>query len=188
MAIQGQCIGDAPGDQRRPIVLVGLMGAGKSCIGKRLAARLGRDFLDSDAAFEAAAGCSISDYFARFGEEAFREGERKVISRLLDGAPVVLATGGGAFCDLATRALIEKKAVSVWLRAELDILVKRTAGRDHRPLLKQGDPRAILSGLMAARYPIYAQADITVDSTDEPADITVGRVLAALKTMPETCS
>ena len=164
----------------RSIVLVGLMGAGKSCVGRRLAARLGLPFLDADTKFEAAAGCSIADYFARHGEPAFREGERKVIARLLEGPHCVLATGGGAFCDPLTRTRIKAGALSVWLRAELDLLVRRTAGRDHRPLLKQGDPREILGRLMAARYPLYAEADVTVDTTDEPADNTVDQALAAL--------
>lgn len=159
-----------------PIVLVGLMGCGKSCVGRRLAARLGIPFVDSDAEFEIAAGCSISEFFAKFGEPAFREGERKVIARLLEGPPCVLATGGGAFCDPDTRARIRAGAVSVWLRADLDLLVKRTSGRDHRPLLKTGDPREILSRLMDARYPLYAQADIAVDSTDEPPEVTVAKV------------
>jgi shikimate kinase len=164
----------------RTVVLVGLMGAGKSCVGRRLAARLGMDFLDSDAEFEAASGSTISDYFARFGEPAFREGERKVISRLLDGPPVVLATGGGAFVDPATRERIKRTGTSVWIRADLDLLLKRTVGRDHRPLLKQGDPREILGRLMEARYPIYAEADIIVDSTDEIPEATVIRVMEGL--------
>ncbi len=161
----------------RTIVLVGLMGAGKSCVGRRAAARLGVPFVDADAEFETASGCTISEFFARFGEPAFREGERKVIARLLDGAPCVLATGGGAFCDAETRARIKADGLSVWLRADLDLLVKRTAGRDHRPLLKQGDPRQILARLMDTRYPLYAQADITVDTTDDPPDITVAALL-----------
>lgn len=164
----------------RPVVLVGLMGAGKSCVGRRLAARLGVPFLDADAEFEAAAGCSISEFFAKYGEPAFREGERKVIARLMDGPRCVLATGGGAFCDPETRARILDGAVSVWIRADLDLLVKRTSGRDHRPLLKTGDPREILSRLMDARYPLYAHADITVDTTDEPPEITVAKVLDEL--------
>jgi shikimate kinase len=164
----------------RTIVLVGLMGAGKSCVGRRLAARLGMDFLDSDSEFEAASGGTISDYFARFGEAAFRDGERKVIARLLDGPPVVLATGGGAFVDPTTRQRIKDTGISVWIRADLDLLLKRTVGRDHRPLLKQGDPKEILGRLMEARYPIYAEADITVDSTDEIPEATVIRVMAGL--------
>ncbi|MGE5505985.1 MAG: shikimate kinase [Actinomycetota bacterium] len=164
----------------RTVVLVGLMGAGKSCIGRRLAQRLRLPFLDSDAEFEAACGCTISEYFTRHGEAEFRDGERKVIARLLDGPPVVLATGGGAFCNDETRARIKSTAISVWIKAELDLLVKRTAGRDHRPLLKTGDPREILGRLMEARYPLYAEADITVQSTDEAPEITVARVLEGL--------
>lgn len=168
------------GRVRRTVVLVGLMGAGKSCVGRRLAARLGMDFLDSDAEFEAASGSTISDYFARFGEAAFRDGERKVIARLLDGPPVILATGGGAFVDPATRERIKQTGTSVWIRADLDLLLKRTVGRDHRPLLKQGDPKEILGRLMDARYPIYAEADIIVDSTDEVPEATVIRVMEGL--------
>lgn len=166
---------------KRTIVLVGLMGAGKSCIGRRLAARFDIPFLDADSEIEAAAGCSIAEYFARHGEAAFRAGERKVMSRLLSGPVHVLATGGGAFIDEKTRALVRNRGLSVWLRAELDLLVKRTAGRDHRPLLKQGDPREILQALMDKRYPIYAQADIIVDSRDEPPDVTVDAVIEALQ-------
>lgn len=164
----------------KSIVMVGLMGAGKSCIGKRLAARLGLAFRDADTEIEAAAGCTISEIFARLGEPAFREGERKVIGRLLEGPVHVLATGGGAFMDAETRDCIRRHAVSVWLRADLDLLVKRTAGRDHRPLLKKGNPRDILKNLMDIRYPVYAQADIVVDSADEAPDVTVNRVLEAL--------
>ena len=122
----------------------------------------------------------IADYFARFGEASFRDGERKVIGRLLDGAPVVLATGGGAFVDPVTRQRIKAAGVSVWIRADLDLLIKRTTGRDHRPLLKQGDPREILGRLMELRYPIYAEADIIVDSSDEAPEATVARVMAGL--------
>lgn len=188
MAKQGQCIGVAPADQSRlgshldrTIVLVGLMGAGKSCVGRRLAARLGLSFTDSDVEFETAAGCSISDYFAKHGEAAFRDGERKVIARLMEGTPCILATGGGAFIDPETRARIKQSALSVWIRADLDLLVKRTSGRDHRPLLKTGDPREILSRLMEARYPVYAEADIIVDSTDEPPEVTVAKICQELE-------
>lgn len=168
------------GRLRRPIVLVGLMGAGKSCVGRRLAAKLGVPFVDSDVEFEVAAGCTISEFFAKYGEPAFRDGERKVIARLMEGPLCVMATGGGAFCDGETRARIQDGALSVWIRADLDLLVKRTSGRDHRPLLKTGDPREILSRLMDARYPLYAQADIIVDSTDEPPEVTVTKVLDEL--------
>ena len=159
------------------VVLVGLMGAGKSSIGKRLAKRLGLPFLDADAEIEQAAGCSIPDIFELYGEAAFRDGERKVIARLLDGDPVVLATGGGAFLDPDTRALVKTRGVSVWLRAELDILVRRIGHRGGRPLLKDKDPREVLSALMESRYPVYALADITVDTGDEDMDITVDRVI-----------
>jgi len=170
----------APFHLDRPVVLVGLMGSGKSCVGRRLAVRLGLPFLDADVEFETAAGCTISEYFAQFGEALFRDGERKVIARLLEGPPCVLATGGGAFCQNETRARIKAGAVSVWLRADLPLLLKRTVGRDHRPLLKQGDPSEILSKLMAVRHPLYAEADIIVDSTDTPPEVTVAAVLEAL--------
>lgn len=170
----------------RSVVLVGLMGSGKSNVGRRLATCLGWDFRDSDQEFETAAGCTISDYFARHGEAAFREGERKVIARLLDGPKCVLATGGGAFLNEETRAQIAQGAYSIWLRAELDLLVRRTAGRDHRPLLRQGDPRQILADLMAVRYPIYALADAAVDTTDEPPDVTTQCVLTALAEILES--
>lgn len=155
-----------PGPWRllRTVVLIGLMGAGKSSVGARLAQRLGVPFCDSDAEIVAAAGMSIAEIFERFGEAHFRDGERRVISRLLDGPPTVLATGGGAFMNADTRALISQGAVSVWLRAELDVLVARTAGRTHRPLLNRGDPRAVLADLIEARYPVYAQADVAVES------------------------
>jgi shikimate kinase len=164
----------------RTVVLVGLMGAGKSCVGRRLAARLELAFVDADAEFESAAGCTIAEYFARHGEPDFRIGERKVIARLLSGPPVILATGGGAFCDPETRARIKQGGLSVWLGADLDLLVKRTAGRDHRPLLRQGDPRQILAGLMEKRYPLYAEADITVQSTDDVPEVTVAAVMESL--------
>ncbi len=165
----------------RSVVLVGLMGAGKSCVGRRLAIRLGLPFLDADSEIELAAGCSISEIFERFGEPAFRDGERRVVSRLLDGPLCVLATGGGAFMDPETRRLIAGKAISVWLRADIELLVKRTAGRDHRPLLKNGSHREILERLMAKRHPIYAEADISVDSVDQPPDVTVEAVWRGLE-------
>lgn len=165
----------------RTVTLVGLMGAGKSVVGKRLAARLGVPFIDADTEIENAAGFTIADFFARFGEAAFREGEAKVISRLLDGPVCVLATGGGAFMNDGTRALIRQTATSIWLKADLDLLVSRTAGRPHRPLLNQGDPRAILAGLMEKRYPVYAEADVTVELVDESPDATCDRVLGALE-------
>lgn len=148
----------------RPVVLIGLMGAGKTSVGSRLAEMLGAPFRDSDAEIEKAANLSVPEIFARYGEPHFREGERKVIRRLLAEGPQVLATGGGAFMNPETRALIAERAVSVWLRASLDLLVSRTAGRTHRPLLNRGDPREILSRLIAERYPTYAEADVIVDS------------------------
>ncbi|MDH3475016.1 MAG: shikimate kinase [Rhodospirillales bacterium] len=165
----------------RSIVLVGLMGAGKSCIGRRLATRLGLPFVDADSEIEAAAGCSIEEIFECHGEAAFRDGERRVIARLLDEAPRVLATGGGAFMDPQTRATIRARSVSVWLRAELDLLVKRTARRNNRPLLKHGDAREILGKLMTERDPVYAEADIVVDSKDAPPEATVERLIGALE-------
>jgi len=166
---------------QKAIVFVGLMGAGKSCVGRRVAARLGLPFVDADAEIESAAGLTISEIFDRYGEQAFRDGERRVVARLLDSPGLVLATGGGAYIDPRTRALIAEKGISVWLRASLDLLVKRTAGRDHRPLLKTGDPRVILQRLMDQRYPVYGHADITVDSQDQPPEVTVDAVLRALQ-------
>ncbi|MBF0392998.1 MAG: shikimate kinase [Alphaproteobacteria bacterium] len=164
--------------------MVGLMGAGKSCIGRRLAARFDLPFKDADTEIETAAGCSVSEIFTRFGEAAFRDGERKVIARLLDEPPIVLALGGGAFIDPETRDRLRQRAVTVWLRADLDLLVKRTAGRDHRPLLKQGEARDILKKLMDQRYPVYAEADVVVDSRDEAPEVTVEAVIAALGAHP----
>ncbi len=165
----------------RTVVLVGLMGAGKTCIGKRLAKHLGMKFADADAAIEQAACCTIPEIFAQRGETAFREGERRVIARLLDDPPHVLATGGGAFMDPVTRAKIKDRAVSIWLRADLEVLMRRTARRGNRPLLKQGDRRAVLERLIAERHPIYAEADIAVESADIPAEVTAERVAAALE-------
>jgi shikimate kinase len=162
------------------IVLVGLMGAGKSCIGRRLAQKLGRTFVDADAEIEAAAGCTVSEIFAEHGEAYFRDGEKRVIKRLLQTPGQVIATGGGAFMDPETRAAVAEAGVSIWLRADLDLLVKRTSRRNTRPLLRQGDPREILANLMAERDPVYAHADVAVDSADGPPDVTVERVLAAL--------
>ncbi|MBM3623515.1 MAG: shikimate kinase [Alphaproteobacteria bacterium] len=164
----------------RTIALVGLMGAGKSAIGKRLAQRLGLPFVDADTEIEAAAGCTIEEFFERFGEAEFRAGERRVIQRLLDGPPHVLATGGGAFMDPQTRAIMREKATTIWLRAELGVLLERVARRSNRPLLKNGDPRGTLERLMALRYPIYAEADLVVDSRDAPADRTAEDVHTAL--------
>jgi shikimate kinase len=165
----------------KTVVLVGLMGAGKSCVGRRLANVLALPFCDADKEIEEAAGCSIPELFDRYGEAAFRDGERRVIHRLLEGPRHVLATGGGAFMDERTRAEIRENGISVWLRADLDLLVRRTQRRNHRPLLNVPDPQARLAELMAERYPVYAEADITVDSDDSPPEATVDRVMAALR-------
>jgi shikimate kinase len=164
----------------RSIVLVGLMGAGKTKIGRRLAARLSLPFFDSDEEIETAAGETIEEIFANRGEAAFRDGERRVIARLLSGPVHVLATGGGAFMDPATRRIIAARGVSVWLRANLDVLFARVSRRTNRPLLKTPDPRAVLAGLIERRYPIYAEADVTIDSGDGPPDATASRAIAAL--------
>ncbi len=165
---------------RRTIALVGMMGAGKSSVGRRLAARLNVPFCDADAEIEAAAGCTISDIFERYGEGAFRDGERKVIGRLLAEPPHVMATGGGAFIDSETRAHMKECAISVWLKAPVDVLLARVQRKDNRPLLKAGEPRVVLERLLAVREPIYAQADITVESENGPHGDTVERILAAL--------
>ncbi|MBW4093550.1 MAG: 3-dehydroquinate synthase [Proteobacteria bacterium] len=164
----------------RSIVLVGLMGAGKTSIGRRLAARLGLPFRDADVEIEAAAGCSIPELFARYGEPAFRDGERRVIRRLLAAEPMVLAFGGGAFMDAETRAAVRAEAISVWLRCKLPTLVRRVAGRENRPLLTGGDPNEILARLMGARHPVYAEADVIVDCGDETPDATTTKVLDAV--------
>lgn len=165
----------------RAVVMVGLMGAGKSAIGKRLAQSLRLNFVDADKEIEEAAGCTIPEIFARFGEPAFRDGERRVIARLLEGSVCVLATGGGAFMDETTRAKIKERGLSVWLRADLDTLVRRTARRNNRPLLHAGEPREILGKLIAQRYPVYAEADVTVDSLEAPPETTTARVVDALR-------
>ena len=164
----------------RTVVMVGLMGAGKSTIGRRLATRLRVPFVDADAEIEAAAGCTIAAFFARYGEAAFRDGERRVMARLLTGPICVLAAGGGAFMDPQTRSLIKDRAVSVWLKADLDVLASRTTGRTHRPLLHGDDPQGVLARLIDERYPVYSMADITVESTDGPREVMVEQVVVAL--------
>jgi shikimate kinase len=165
---------------RRSIVLVGLMGAGKSTVGRRLAARLDMPFKDADAEIEAAAGMSVADIFVTHGEPYFREGERRVIGRLLQEGPIVLATGGGAFMNPDTRARIAEVGVSIWLKAELEVLMRRVRKRSHRPLLRNADPEGSMRRLMASREPVYALADITIESRDTPYERVVDDALNAL--------
>lgn len=166
---------------RPTIALIGLMGAGKTTVGRRLADRLGLPFRDADTEIEAAAGRTVAELFEDFGESYFRNGERRVIKRLLKGPPHVLATGGGAFLDPETRALIRARAVSVWLKADLDVLLERVSRRNHRPLLKRGDRKAIMARLMNERYPVYADADIVVETGTGPHEDVVRRILRALE-------
>jgi shikimate kinase len=163
----------------RSIVLVGLMGAGKTCIGRLLARRLDLEFADSDEEIVKAAALPIADIFRTHGEAAFREVERRVMKRLLEGNAKVLASGGGAFIDDETRRRIRERATSVWLRADLDVLLSRTAGRT-RPLLNVPDRRAVLEGLIAERHAIYANADVIVDTSSEAKDVIVERIIRAL--------
>jgi shikimate kinase len=163
----------------RSLVMIGLMGAGKSAIGRRLGKRLGLPFVDADKEIEAAAGMTINEIFAEHGEDYFRDGERRVIARLLDDGPVVLATGGGAYMNEATRAEIADKALSIWLKADLDILMERVSRRNTRPLLKRGNPREIMRNLMDTRYPVYAGADMTIESRNVPHDIIVEEIVEA---------
>jgi shikimate kinase len=164
------------------LVLVGLMGVGKSTIGRRLAARLGLPFVDADDEIERAAGMSVQEIFDRHGEAAFRDGERRVIARLIDGSRKVIATGGGAFVNEQTRQLILDKATAIWLDADIDILVGRVSRRDGRPLLKGKDAREVLMRLAEERGPFYAQAPIRVRSTDSPHDATVEAIVEAIRT------
>jgi shikimate kinase len=165
---------------RRSIVLVGMMGAGKSSIGRRVAARLCIPFVDADVEIEQAAGMSIADIFAAHGEPYFRAGEARVIARLLEQGPQVLATGGGAFINVHTRANISHKAISVWLKAEIDVLTRRLRRRTDRPLLKTADPMATLANLLAERDPIYGEADVTVISREISHDVIVAEIIAAV--------
>ena len=165
---------------RRAIALVGMMGSGKTSIGKRLAARLGLPFVDSDSEIETAAGMTITEIFDRHGEAYFREGERRVIARLLGEGPCVLATGGGSFMDARTREAIAETGISVWLRADPATLLQRIARRNNRPLLRTADPAAQVMRLLAQREPIYSRADLIVDSSDRPHDEVVGALIASL--------
>ena len=166
--------------QGKPIVLIGLMGAGKSTVGRRLAQRLRLPFVDADVEIEAAAGMTVTEIFDRFGEGYFRDGERRVIARLIDGTPKVIATGGGAFINEETRALILSEAIAVWLDADPDVLAERVKRRDTRPLLRGRDPAKVLQELAAVRNPIYAMAPVRVSSHHAPHDATVRAILAAI--------
>ena len=166
----------------RTITLVGLMGVGKSSVGRRLANALELPFKDADVEIEAAAGRSIPEIFASLGEPAFREGERRVITRLLEDPPHVLATGGGAFITPETRALIKERSISVWLKADLEVLVRRVGRKDNRPLITGKDPLEVLTDLAAVRYPIYAEADVMVETGDTAHHVTVDQVIQALTT------
>lgn len=170
----------------RSIVLVGLMGAGKSTIGRRLSQRLDLPFQDADHEIEAAAGMTIPDIFAIHGEEYFRDGERRVIARLLQEGPLVLATGGGAFMNEETRVKISQSGISIWLKADLEVLMRRVRKRGTRPLLQNSDPEGTMRRLMELRYPVYAAADLTVDSQEGPHDRVVNELLEALTQWFET--
>jgi shikimate kinase len=167
---------------QKPLVLVGIMGVGKSTVGRRLAEALGFSFADADDEIERAAGLSVSEIFERHGEPEFRRGERRVIERLLkqSNGRQVIATGGGAFVDPQTRAAVKKSAVSIWLRAPIDVLLARVSRRDDRPLLKTPDPRGRLEELLAQRTPAYQEADLSIDSTAAPHSSTVNSILTAL--------
>ena len=165
---------------KKTVVLVGIMGAGKSTVGKILADRLGMRFIDADQEIERAAGCTITDFFEKYGEVEFRKGEERVISRILAGEPCVLATGGGAFMSEATRLLIKQIATSVWLRVSFEVLAKRLEKRSDRPLLQTADPQQTLKALIKKRYPIYNDADFIVDAENDGVDITVSKVVECL--------
>ncbi|QIG47146.1 shikimate kinase [Nordella sp. HKS 07] len=166
------------------IVLVGLMGAGKTTVGRRLAEKLGLDFVDADHEIELAAGQSIPEIFAEHGEAYFRDGERKVIARLLENGAQVLATGGGAYMSAETRSTIRSHGISIWLRADFDLLMRRVRRRSNRPLLQNDDPEAVMRKLIAERYPIYAEADITVDSRDVAHTSIVNSIIKTLARWP----
>ena len=170
-----------PSLRNKTIALVGLMGVGKSSVGRRLATALDLPFKDADTEIETAAGRTIPEIFEAFGEAEFRDGERRVIARLLDEGPMVLATGGGAFMNDQTRALIADKALSVWLKADVEILARRVGRKDNRPLLQGKDPLVVLTALAEVRYPVYAQADITVELGETPHQDSVAAILRALE-------
>ncbi len=167
-----------PPDQ--PIALVGMMGVGKTTVGRRLAPRLGLPFRDADHEIEKAAGMTVAELFERHGEESFRRGEAQVIERLISGPPVVLATGGGALTHAGTRRVLAERALTVWIKADIDVIVRRAVRRGNRPLLKAGDPKEIIARLLAARAPYYEQADIHIESAPGPHARTVDAIFAAI--------
>lgn len=171
----------------KSIVLIGMMGAGKSSIGRRVATRLSLPFIDADAEIEAAAGCSITEIFERYGEEEFRAGERRIVARLLAGPAHVLAAGGGAFMNEQTRKIIAIRGISIWLRADLEVLLQRVSRRTDRPMLQVADQRTSLIELMERRNPLYARADLTVESTDGPLEQTADRVIEVLEQYLAAC-
>lgn len=172
---------------QRSVVLVGMMGSGKSSVGKRLGARLGLPFVDADTEIETAAGMSIPDIFAQRGETEFRDGERRVIARILaTRSPLVLATGGGAYMNADTRARIAELGISIWLKADADVLMRRVRKRSNRPLLRTADPEGTMRRLLAEREPVYSQADITVISSDDPHEVVVEAALAELERATST--
>lgn len=181
MGIKSKNIAHANLHLEKPVVLVGLMGAGKTTIGKRLAAVLELPFIDSDNEIVEAAGCSISDIFEIYGESVFRDLELRVMTRLLSGAPAVIATGGGAYINPAIRQAVKEKGLSIWLKAELDVLVERVSRKDSRPLLKTGDKKEILSRLMQDRYPVYGEADLVIDSNAGPHESVVSEIVRVLE-------
>ncbi len=167
--------------QQRTLALVGLMGAGKSSVGRRLAKVLGMEFHDADEEIERAAGRSVSEIFAELGEPEFRAGEHRVIARLVSGAPIVLATGGGAFQHPETRRVLKEKAVTVWLKVDLEVLARRVGRRDTRPLIRGKDPLQVLAAQAEARYPHYAEADLVVETGDISHQEAVEAILSALR-------
>ncbi len=186
MAIEAKKAKKAKLDIRQNLVLVGLMGAGKTTIGRRLSSVLSLPFVDSDQEIVEAAGCSISDIFEIYGEDVFRDLEKRVMQRLLGSGPSVIATGGGAFMNAHIRESILKKATAIWLKADLDVLLERVSRRDTRPLLKTGDRKAIMSKLMDERYPVYSEAPITIDSSDSTHESVVDEIIAALRAREQT--
>lgn len=174
------CVASSLGD--KSLVLVGLMGVGKTTIGRRLASRLNIHFVDADQEIEKAAGTTIADIFKKFGETHFRNGEQRVIARLLETGPQVLATGGGAFMNKKTRDATKRNGISIWLKADLDVLMKRVSKRSHRPLLQDDEPEAVMRRLMDERYPVYAGSDLAIDSKEGPHDAVVDEIIKALAT------